>query len=59
LDVAAPRLDKERSSFKKLWDISRNSVVAPNDEITRLLLLVNLLSVEEEEEEEVRSCCCY
>jgi hypothetical protein len=58
LDVAAPRLGKERSSFKKLWDIkSLFSAAAPNDEITRLLLLVNLLSVEEEEE--VRSCCCY
>jgi anti-anti-sigma regulatory factor len=56
-------LGKERSSFKKLWDIKSSfSVAAPNDEITRLLLLVNLLSVEEEEEEEeeeVRSCCCY
>jgi hypothetical protein len=52
-DAAAPRSDKERSSFKKLWDIEPSfSVAAPNDEITRLLLLVNLLSVEEEEEEE-------
>jgi hypothetical protein len=57
LDVVAPHLSKECSSFKKLWDIEPSfSVAAPNDQITRLLLLMNLLSIEKEE---VTGCCCY
>ncbi len=58
LDVVALHSGKERSSFKKLWDIEPSFfVAAPNDEITWLLLLMNLLSIEEEEE--VTGCCCY
>jgi hypothetical protein len=58
LDAVAPHSGKERSSFKKRWDIEPSiSVAAPNDETTQLLLLMNLLSIEEEEE--VTGCCCY